>query len=53
MILSVSHLSKSYGTDEIITDISFHLEEKEKAAIIGPNGAGKSTILKIIAGGSA
>lgn len=50
MILSVSHLSKSYGTDEIITDISFHLEEKEKAAIIGPNGAGKSTILKIIAG---
>lgn len=50
MILSVSHLSKSYGTDEIITDVSFHLEEKEKAAIIGPNGAGKSTILKIIAG---
>lgn len=46
MILSCNHISKSFGTDQIINDCSFHLEEREKAAIIGINGAGKSTLLK-------
>ena len=50
MILSCNHISKSFGTDQIINDCSFHLEEREKAAIIGINGAGKSTLLKIIVG---
>ena len=50
MILSCSHIEKSFGTDHIIKDCSFHIEEREKAAIIGINGAGKSTLLKIIVG---
>ena len=50
MILSCSHISKSFGTDVILDDISFHIEDYEKAAIVGINGAGKSTLLKIIVG---
>ncbi len=50
MILSVNHISKAFGTDIIISDISFHLEEHEKMAIVGINGAGKSTLLKMIIG---
>ncbi len=50
MILSCSHISKAFGTDQILSDISFHIEDQEKAAIVGINGAGKSTLLKIIVG---
>jgi len=50
MILSVQNISKSFGTDEIIKNASFHIEDYEKAAIVGINGAGKSTLLKIIMG---
>lgn len=50
MILSCSHITKSYGTDEILNDCSFFINDNEKAAIVGNNGAGKSTILKIIIG---
>lgn len=48
MILNCRNISKSFGTDEILKQISFHIEENEKAAIVGINGAGKSTLLKII-----
>lgn len=48
MILSCQNISKSFGTDEIIKNASFHLEDHEKAAIVGINGAGKSTLLKMI-----
>ncbi len=48
MILSCQNISKSFGTDEIIQNASFHIENHEKAAIVGINGAGKSTLLKII-----
>ena len=48
MVLSCQNISKSFGTDEVLKDISFHLEANEKAAIVGINGAGKSTLLKII-----
>lgn len=48
MILACQNISKSFGTDEILKNISFHIEDREKAAIIGINGAGKSTLLKII-----
>ena len=37
-----------FGTDEILKNVSFHIEANEKAAIVGINGAGKSTLLKII-----
>ena len=50
MILSCSHISKAFGTDVVLKDISFHIEDYEKAAIVGINGAGKSTLLKIIVG---
>ncbi len=50
MILSCSHISKAFGTDQILSDVSFHIEDHEKAAIVGINGAGKSTLLKIIVG---
>ncbi|MCC8067972.1 MAG: ATP-binding cassette domain-containing protein, partial [Clostridiales bacterium] len=50
MILSCQNLSKSFGTDEIVSNASFHLEDHEKAAIVGINGAGKTTILRMIAG---
>ena len=48
MILSCQGISKSFGEKVILEDASFHIEEKEKAAIVGINGAGKSTLLKII-----
>ncbi len=48
MILACQNISKSFGTDEILKNVSFHVEENEKVAIVGINGAGKSTLLKII-----
>lgn len=50
MILSCNNITKTFGTDAILSDCSFHIEEREKSAIVGPNGAGKSTLLKIIMG---
>ena len=50
MILSCSNICKSFGSDDIIKNASFHIEDHEKAAIVGINGAGKSTLLKIIVG---
>ena len=50
MILDCQNICKSFGTDVILDNISFHLEEKEKMAIVGINGAGKTTLLKIIMG---
>lgn len=48
MILSCRNICKSFGTDVILDNVSFHIEDKEKVAITGINGAGKSTLLKII-----
>ncbi len=50
MILSCQNISKAFGTDTIISNGSFHIEEHEKAAIVGINGAGKTTLLRIIVG---
>lgn len=50
MILQVSQINKSFGVEEILKDVSFHIENNEKAALIGINGAGKSTLFKIIVG---
>lgn len=48
MILACQNINKAFGEKVILRDASFHIEEKEKAAIVGVNGAGKSTLLKII-----
>ncbi len=50
MVLACQNIGKAFGTDEIIKDASFHIEENEKAAIVGINGAGKTTLLRIIMG---
>ncbi|MCD7745633.1 MAG: ABC-F family ATP-binding cassette domain-containing protein [Lachnospiraceae bacterium] len=50
MILSCQNITKAFGTDVIVSEASFHLEEREKAAIVGINGAGKTTILRMITG---
>ncbi|MCR5086179.1 MAG: ATP-binding cassette domain-containing protein [Lachnospiraceae bacterium] len=50
MILSVSHISKSFGDNSVLSDVSFLVNEHEKVALIGRNGAGKSTLFKIIMG---
>ncbi len=48
MVLACQNISKAYGAKEILNNIHFHIEAKEKLAIVGINGAGKSTLLKII-----
>ena len=50
MVLACHNISKAYGITEILNNINFHIEAKEKLAIVGINGAGKSTLLKIIMG---
>jgi ATP-binding cassette subfamily F protein 3 len=50
MILACTNISKSFGTTQILSDVSFHINDREKAAIVGVNGAGKSTLFKIIMG---
>ncbi|MEE0418491.1 MAG: ABC-F type ribosomal protection protein [Lachnospiraceae bacterium] len=48
MILACQNINKSFGTNDILKNVSFHIEEREKTAVVGINGAGKSTLLKII-----
>ncbi len=48
MILQCSHINKAFNGEDILTDISFHINDTEKAAIVGVNGSGKSTLLKIL-----
>ena len=50
MVISCSSIGKSFGETRVLNQVSFHINENEKAAIVGVNGAGKSTLLKILAG---
>lgn len=50
MILNATNISKSFGSNEIIRDATFLVNEHEKVAIVGVNGAGKTTLLKILTG---
>lgn len=50
MILNATNISKSFGSNEIIKDATFLVNEHEKVAIVGVNGAGKTTLLKILTG---
>ncbi len=49
-MLTVHHLSKSFGAETILDDIVFSLNPGERAGLVGPNGCGKTTLLKILAG---
>lgn len=50
MVLSCNNISKSFGATQILKDVSFHINSREKAAIVGINGAGKTTLIRIIIG---
>ncbi|VEI07139.1 ABC-F family ATP-binding cassette domain-containing protein [Kurthia zopfii] len=50
MLLQAKDVSKSYGTNKILSNIDLKIEEGERIGLVGVNGAGKSTLLKIIAG---
>ena len=50
MILSCKNIKMEFGAKTVLENISFTLEEGEKAAIVGVNGAGKTTLLKILTG---
>ncbi|MWV43815.1 ATP-binding cassette domain-containing protein [Paenibacillus sp. HJL G12] len=49
-IMTVEHISKSYGEKILFEDASFGMEDQDKIGIVGVNGTGKSTFLRVIAG---
>ena len=53
LVLSCSNLSKSFGIDPILEDISFNVENGDKIGVVGLNGTGKTTLFNILAGNSS
>ncbi len=52
-MLSVSNITKSYGTRTLFSGVSFNVTMRDRIAVIGRNGSGKSTLFDIITGGSS
>lgn len=50
MLLGCSHINKSFGNKDVLIDVTFQIEEKERIALVGVNGAGKTTLFKILTG---
>ena len=49
-IISAKNISKAYGIDNILDNITFNINEKDRVGLVGLNGAGKTTLLNIIGG---
>ena len=50
MILSCQNISKAFVENQVLKNVSFHIEDHEKAAIVGINGAGKTTAMRMLCG---
>lgn len=49
-ILEVKNISKSFGKNEVLKDVTFNISKGERVSIIGPNGSGKSTLINVLLG---
>ncbi len=49
-IISVKNLSKSYGSHQVLKNVSFDFEEGQIIGLLGPNGSGKTSLIKILTG---
>ncbi len=52
-MLYAEHVARTFGSLDVLRDVTFNVSEGERAGLVGPNGAGKSTLLRLIAGEDA
>ena len=50
IIINIEHLSKSFGDNQVLKDISLYIRKGEFVTLLGPSGCGKTTLLRMIAG---